>query len=277
MVKILSVILLVLLLIVGRLKGLKNFICFYLNYFLLVGYIFMMGLGLNAIIISLLTCVLSAVSTLFIVNGYNVKTRSSFKSVLIILGVMFFMIFIIGRLANIQGFSKEYAETIGIYSMDINYNMTDVIVGIVIVCTIGTVTDTALSVSTALNEVHANNPDIPQKELFRSGMNVGRDILSTTINTLLFAFLGGLTAFFLWHQADPMETVLNGKAFIQELFELLSCLIASVLVIPVTSHIASKSLLKEGAYKETGKNKKRNDAEKPRTGTSERDDWADTE
>ena len=47
MVKILSVILLVLLLIVGRLKGLKNFICFYLNYFLILGYIFLMGCGIN--------------------------------------------------------------------------------------------------------------------------------------------------------------------------------------------------------------------------------------
>ncbi|MBQ9827464.1 MAG: YibE/F family protein [Lachnospiraceae bacterium] len=252
MVKILSVILLVLLLIVGRLKGLKNFICFYLNYFLILGYIFLMGCGINAILLSLLTCVVSAASTLFIVNGYNVKTRSAFRSVLIILAVMFVLVLIIGRLANIQGFSKENAETIGIYSMDIGYSMADVLVGMVILCTIGTVIDTSLSVSTALNEVHVNNPHLDRSELFRSGMNVGRDILSTTINTLLFAFMGGLVAFFLWHQADDPEMIINGKALVQGVFELFSCLIASVLVIPVTSLITSKRLLSEDNDEDTG-------------------------
>ncbi len=244
MISILSLILLILLVAVGRMKGLKNFLCFYLNYFLMMIYIMLMGYGINSIFLSFLSCIIVAATTLFIVNGDNIKTRSAFKSVVLVLVIMFVIIFFIGNMANISGFSSEYAETIGIYNKDIGYSMKDLIIGVVLLCTIGTVIDTALSVSTALNEVHINNPSLDMDGLFRSGMNVGRDILSTTINTLLFAFLGGLVAFFIWHQAESLPIVLNGKAIAQDLFELLSCLTASVLVIPITSYITSKALLR---------------------------------
>ena len=221
MILVLSIVLFLLLLFVAKLRGLKTFICFYLNYFLIILYIIFMGIGFNAIILSLITCVLSALISLFLLNGNNIKTKISFKSVLLVLLFMFIIIFLIGKQANIQGFSYESIEEIGVFDFNINYNMTDVIIGMFILCIIGTIIDTSISISSALYEVKENNKKISKNELFKSGMNIGKDILATTINTLYFAFIGGFIAFFIWHYSSGIEYIINYKVFASDIIELL--------------------------------------------------------
>lgn len=89
--------------------------------------------------------------------------------------------------------------------------------------------------------------NISEKELYNSGMNIGKDILSTTINTLFFAFLGGIIAFFFWHYSESFEYIINYKVLVQEIVELLCCCIGSILVIPITSYITSLNLIKTGS------------------------------
>lgn len=240
----LMIILLILLLLVGRIRGLKAFICFFLNYLLVIFYIIFMGFGFNAIVLAIILCVLATIIILFILNGLNIKTLSSFLSVMSVLFITFIFVYIIGKTANIQGFSFDSLESIGSYSFDINYNMINVIIGMYLICTIGTIIDTSISVSSALNEINENNPQISERELFKSGMNVGRDILSTTINTLYFAFFGGFIGFFFLHQKASFSYIINYKEFAAEVIELLFCFISSILIIPVTSFICSKFLKK---------------------------------
>ena len=49
--------------------------------------------------------------------------------------------------------------------------------------------DIAMDVSSAVQELHVKNPALTPKELFKSGMNVGRDIMGTMSTTLIFSFL----------------------------------------------------------------------------------------
>lgn len=243
MIKILSLILFILLLLIGKKQGLKTFLCFYMSYFLIIIYIVFMGYGFNAIIVSLIICIIESLISLFLLNGYNIKTKSSFISVNIMLIIMFILIFLIGKRANIQGFSYESIESIGIFDFDINYNMTDVIIGMYLVCTIGTIIDTSISISSSVNEIYENNKKLSKNELFDSGMSIGRDILATTINTLYFALIASFIAFFVWHRMEPIEYIINYKVFAQEVIELLLCFIASILIIPITSYICSRKLV----------------------------------
>ncbi len=57
--------------------------------------------------------------------------------------------------------------------------------------TIGAIVDTAISITSPMREIHQQNPDITRKDLFMSGIRIGRDILGTSSNTLFFAFFGG--------------------------------------------------------------------------------------
>ena len=153
----LSLILFILLTIVGKTRGVKTFGLFYLSLFFIMVYLFMMSLGFNAIIHAVIICILVSVITLFGLNGCNVKTKASFISIMIVLLLVFFIIYYIGKNASMQGFSAESLETIGGFSFDIGYDMTNLFIGMYLICTIGTIIDTSLSVSSALNEVYENN------------------------------------------------------------------------------------------------------------------------
>jgi uncharacterized membrane protein len=245
MILLLSITLFLLLIIVGKERGLKTFLIFYLNLFLILLFIIFMLFGFNAIVLAIIICILATIFTLFILNGYNKKTLSSFLSVLIVLLIITILIVFIGKNANIQGFSAESVETIGGFSFDIGYNMTNLFIGMYLVCIIGTVIDTSISISSAMNEVLVNNKNINSDELFISGMNVGKDILSTTINTLFFAVVSNFVGFFIWHWGSNIEYLINYKVFAQEVIELLLCFIASILIIPITAYISSKVLLRK--------------------------------
>ncbi len=245
MIRVLSLILLILLIIVGRMRGLKSYICFYINYFLILLYIVLMGMGINPIILSITICLISTSVTLFILNGINKKTISSFISVSIILIITTLIVLFIGSYGNLQGFTYESLESIGAYSHDINYSMTNVLIGMYLVTTIGTIIDTSISVSSSLYEVYSNNKDLKENELFTSGMNVGKDILSTTINTLFFALIGGFIGFFFWHKSATIEFIINYKGFAKELISLLLCFISSILIIPITSFVTTKCIKKD--------------------------------
>lgn len=245
MILTLSIIFLILLLLIGKKQGLKTFICFYLNYILLFFYVFFMAIGFNAILTSIFICICASLITLFLINDVNIKTKSSFVSICIILLFMFIMIYIIGSIGNIEGFAFDSFEEISWCSLNINYNMTDVFIGIILVCTIGTLIDTSISISTGLNEVYLNNKSLSRVDLYKSGMNIGKDILSTTINTLFFAFFGGILGLFFWHYSASVEYIINYKVLVQDIIELLFCSIGSILIIPITSYIMAYNLTKK--------------------------------
>jgi uncharacterized membrane protein len=242
MIKILSLIFLILLLIVGRMRGFKTFITFYLSLILIIIYLLLMSFGFNAIIVSIIICILSSCVSLFILNGYNKKTIAAFKAIMCVLIFIFLLTFIIGSRANIQGFSMESIETVGGFSLDVNYSMTNLFIGMYLVCAIGTIIDTSISISSALNEVYENNKKLKEKELFLSGMNIGKDILGTTINTLFFALLSSFIGFMMWHKEASLEFIINYQTFVQSVFELFIAFIGSILVIPFSSFISSKML-----------------------------------
>lgn len=244
MILVLSLFLLVLLTIIGRTRGVKTFFIFYINLFLILVYTYMTCIGISAIINAIIICLIISLITLFGLNGVNIKTKSSFKAIFLILIIIFMITFLIGRNANIQGFSAESLEAIGGYSFDLNFDMTNLLIGMYLIYSIGTIIDTSISISSALNEVHVNNKNLTKKELYISGMNIGKDILSTTINTLFFAVVAEFIGFFMWHYGSSFSYIINYKSFAQEVMKLMLCFISSILVIPITSYIASRDLIK---------------------------------
>ena len=247
--KLLLLILFILLLAVGRKRGVRTFFSFIMSMLLIFIYIFLMVLGCNAIITAFIICILASLISLFFLNGFSAKTVSAFISVLIVQVITFIIIYIITVRANIGCFAEESLETIAGYNQGIGYNMSNVIIGMYLVSIVGTVIDTAISVSSSMNEVLENNPKIREHELFESGMNIGGDILSTTINTLFFALISVFVGFFMWHRGLSFEMIINYKLFADDAMHLLIAFIGSVAIIPITAYLSSRMLLNKKVLK----------------------------
>ncbi len=97
---------------------------------------------------------------------------------------------------RIDGYRQEYAEALLQLRQteESGIGITGLITAGVIVSALGAVMDVAMSISSAIQELTRVNPDLTAKDLMKSGMNIGRDMVGTMTNTLILAILGsGLT------------------------------------------------------------------------------------
>ena len=111
----------------------------------------------------------------------------------------------------------------------------------VIVSSLGAVMDVAMSIASALDEVHAANPALGFRDLLRSGMNIGRDMVGTMTNTLILAFLGsGFTLILYLYTLGLRRYQLFSSAYVAiEVISSLSSSIGMILAIPITAVISS--------------------------------------
>ncbi len=252
---ILIIILLLLMIFVGGKRGVKSFISLCLNFILLIITFYFIALGMNPIIISLIGCFLISVIVLFFVNGVNLKTKASLKSIFIVLVIVAISIFMMTKLSRIAGFGYESYEEINMFSYDINLDMNNVSIALILIGLIGAMIDSSIAISSALFEVFQNNKHLSKKELYLSGLTIGKDILGTTTNTLLFAFLGEFMTLLIWFHSCKYSflDIMNAKVFCAEFIKIMFSAIGCVLVIPITSFITSLSISKKyvGFFKKT--------------------------
>ena len=133
------------------------------------------------------------------------------------------------------------------YAEVANISIRGLLSACIIICALGAVMDVAMSISSSLEEVHAANPKMQKKDLFKSGMNIGRDMVGTMTNTLILAFLGSeFTLVIFLYARDLSFYHLFSTAFVTlETISGISSSIGMVLAIPLTAFISSSLIARE--------------------------------
>ena len=106
---------------------------------------------------------------------------------------------------------------------------------------LGAAMDVGISISSSIHEIHLANPELSKNKLFKSGMNVGRDIMGTMINTLILAYVGTSIPILLVFIAynTELNKVFNLDVVATEVVRSLAGSIGLILTIPITALIAS--------------------------------------
>jgi uncharacterized membrane protein len=115
-----------------------------------------------------------------------------------------------------------------------------------VVAALGAMMDVSMSVSSTIYEVKRANPSITPVEAMKAGYNVGKDIMSTMTDTLIFAFIGADLVFIVmpgltFQEAGklyPFVRVLNDEATAVEAIHALMGTLGLVLAIPISAFIA---------------------------------------
>ena len=115
------------------------------------------------------------------------------------------------------------------------------LVGGIIISSLGAVMDVAMSISSALSELKAVNPEMTRGELWKSGRNIGRDMVGTMTNTLILAFLGsGFTLMIYLYSLDlPWRELMSSSYLALEVVSGVSSAIGVILAVPVTTIIGA--------------------------------------
>ena len=244
---ILIILLFLLMIYIDIKRGIKLFLSILFNFIILMIIFYLIAFGLNPIICSLIGCFIISYIILYYVNERNIKTESSLKSVIIVLIILSFLIFFVTKISRIAGFGYESYEEINMFSYDVRIDFTNIAISMILISLIGATVDSSIAISSALYEVYDNNKNLSKKDLFLSGMNIGKDILCTTNNTLMFAFLGEFMTLLIWFYKGDYSflEIVNAKTFVSEIIKILFSAVGCIIVIPITAYITTESLKKD--------------------------------
>src|SRR5699024_4428254 len=152
----------------------------------------------NPLILTAIACAIISCINLFFINEINSKTITAFISTIFTISILLFFIYLTTKKTMIQGFGEEEIEEISIFSLYLGVDFVKISASVIIMSTIGAITDVAISITSPMFEIYHQHPTISQKELFKSGMSIGKDILGSNTNTLFFAFIGGYLGLLIW-------------------------------------------------------------------------------
>lgn len=244
----LGFILVISLLIIGRMKGLMALISLVLTGVLLIYVVLpLIFKGYNPMNLVSLLVIVVTITTLFLIGGINQK------SIVAIIGTIVGVLsagtisLIFGKLAHLTGITGEASEQLIYIIGDHPLNIKGIMFAGIIIASLGAVMDVGMSIASTLFEINRRIPDISKKELFASGMNVGKDIMGTMANTLILAFTGSSLSLMILLMAYkvPYLRVINLNMVSTEIIQGLSGTIGLVLTVPITSFIGTLVIKKE--------------------------------
>ena len=101
--------------------------------------------------------------------------------------------------------------------------------------------DVGMSIASTIQELHERSPKLGTKELFVSGIRVGRDMMGTMANTLIFAYVGGALSTLVVNYAYNLSynQLINSYVIGVEIMQGLSGTLGVVLTVPITAAAAS--------------------------------------
>ena len=168
--------------LVGQLKGFLSLISLILNIVLFNTIVFINTKQISLPILSYIGAIIFSSLCLFLVSGKNKKTISAILSSIVGLTITMLITLVVINITNYSGLRFENMELLtrpyeGIF-------LSEIILG-----GLGAIMDISISISSSLYEILQKEPKTSSKQLIKSGFNIGRDIMSTMINVLFFTYI----------------------------------------------------------------------------------------
>lgn len=207
--------------------------------------------GADPVLASILIVALTTAASLFLLTGISKKTLCA--SLGCVGGVAAAGLFaaVSGTISPLNGFNMSEAEELVLRAFDYDLHISGLFVSGILIASLGAVMDVAMSISSACWELRELNPQLSKSELFRSGMNIGRDAMGTMANTLILAFAGSSfnTLLLLQVYDYPFLQVFNTDAIAEELIRGVAGSIGIILTVPLVALLSSQLMKPESNAK----------------------------
>lgn len=213
--------------------------------------------GVSPVLAAVFVVVVTTVVTMFFIDGFSKKSLAAMAGTVSGVVVAGLFAWLFGKAAHISGYNVSDIENL-IYVE----GMTDIKIGEllfagILIAALGAVMDVGMSISSTINELKEKKPEMKARELFVSGMTVGKDMMGTMSNTLILAFTGGSinTLVFIYAYDYQYRQIINMYSVGIELMQGLSASMGVILTVPLTSLIGAWLMGKGTNFEKTEKMK----------------------
>ena len=233
------VLFLILLLIFGKLKGLKTIISLAISIFLIFKVLIPKALdGTSPLWLAILISIIATVVTLLLIAGFKRKATAAIFGTISGVLVAAILAIIFGKISHLSGLSTEESRLL--FDKFPELNLQGILFAGIVIGALGAVMDVAMSISSSISEVKKAHPEISFKKLVKSGFSVGKDIMGTMSNTLILAYVGSalpLLLLFASYQESYLK-ILNFEFLAEEVVRSMAGSIGLIAAIPLTALIA---------------------------------------
>ena len=238
-------VLLLVIIAIGRGKGVKAILglayTLYLVIFLLLPTVFS---GYSPVLMSIICVALSTIVTLMLLNGASKKTYSAIVAT--VLGVVLSAggFYLMSLVLKVNGFSVDEAESLVLINQATGLSIKDILFAGILISSLGAIMDVGMSIVSALSELFYHQPNLTQKQIFDSGIEIGKDMIGTMTNTLILAFTGSafVSLLVLFSYNVDIKQLLSSNYIAIEFAQGIAGTLGIVLTVPIASFISAWAL-----------------------------------
>lgn len=246
-ISLLTIVLACLMFLVGGFQGLLGFTSVLLNFGLLFLSVILIAGGFPILPVCGFfgLCILAL--TIYMGSKEETGANTAFSATLIVLVIMLLLIIPLDSVLNLQGFANEQSEQIEAFNLLIGVDFRQLLIATTVLSTLGALAEAAIAISSGMEELIEQNPDLTSKNLIKSGKIIGFQIMGMTFNTLFFGMFGSDLALFilLYKLKNSLGYYFNSKIFVAQCVLVLYAALAVILVIWLTIHLTTKKFIQK--------------------------------
>ena len=195
--------------------------------------------GSNSVAVALVTASVIAFVALFLAHGFDVSTAVALISTLAALGVTGLLALLFVWSSNLTGLADEsvgYLDVLGASIDPRGLLLAGILIG-----SLGVLDDVTVTQVSAVLELKRAAPHASVNELYQRGVRIGRDHISSTVNTLFLAYVGAsLPLLLLFRQAgQTIGSVATREIVAVEVVRALVGSIGLVSAVPISTYLAA--------------------------------------
>lgn len=197
--------------------------------------------GNNALAVSLGGAIAIAVISLYLAHGLRMRTTVSVVSTVVTLCVSVGVGSLFIWMSRLTGVGSEDAFFLQLSQSGDALDLQGILLGGILIGALGVLDDITTSQTAAVEEIYKANPKFSKKELYKRGLSVGREHITSLVNTLALAYIGASFPLFLSLPANisqPSWLLFNSEFIGEEVVRTLVGSTALVLAVPLTTLLA---------------------------------------
>ncbi|MDQ4033635.1 MAG: YibE/F family protein [Actinomycetota bacterium] len=227
-------------LLLGRWKGLASLAALGFSFVVLAVYLFPAILnGADPVIVGVLAASVIMFGVLYLTHGVCAQTSSAVLGTVLSLGLIGVLGTAFSAATQLTGLDDDTANLISVLGQGIDAR--GLLLAGMIIGALGVLDDVTVTQTSAVWELRRANPALGTRALYTAALRIGRDHISSAVNTLALAYAGAalpvLLAFSLSGQS--FGTLITAQNVAQEVVRTLVGSIGLVAAVPITTAIAA--------------------------------------
>lgn len=233
----LAAIFLILLLIIGKLKGLTTIISLaFTGAAVFCVYIPAILSGKDVYLTTIIITIYIIFSSLILLNGFNKKTLCAIVGNIGGILATGVLAFVVNYALKITGMVNEDYVFLAAIGDDSSIDLRAIVWSGIMIGSLGAIMDVSMSIASAMQELAVEMKDRTFKRMVSSGMNIGRDAIGTMTITLILAYAGSSIASILLFTLNNRNLLIlmNFEMIVVEVIQAIVGSLGILLAVPIT-------------------------------------------